>query len=140
MYFYPASKLNGFRRTLADILSGKMACSGACPAEKEAAARGRDGGEALYSGGLSYLANCANHLSREVYLSHGASCVEKAYELSAPKGAEVMRSKYCIRYELGLCPSQHPVSPVKEPLYLVNNGNKLKLEFDCRNCEMVVIL
>ena len=56
-----------------------------------------------------------------------------------PKG-EVMRTRYCIRHEMGLCPRQKPASIPKEPLYLCNSGYRLKLEFDCKNCEMIVIL
>jgi putative protease len=51
---------------------------------------------------------------------------------------ELLRSRYCIKWELGLCPKQHPARPPKEPLYLVNQKNRLRLQFDCRNCEMVV--
>ena len=56
-----------------------------------------------------------------------------------PKG-EVMRTKYCIRHELGFCPKQKPARSPREPLYLCNTGYRLKLEFDCKNCEMIVIL
>ena len=51
---------------------------------------------------------------------------------------ELLRSRYCIKWELGLCPKQHPSRSLKEPLYLVNQKNRLRLQFDCRNCEMVV--
>ncbi len=52
--------------------------------------------------------------------------------------AELLRSRYCIRWELGLCPKQHPARPVAEPLYLVNQKNRLRLHFDCAACEMVI--
>ena len=42
-----------------------------------------------------------------------------------------MRSKYCIRHELGMCGN-------KEPLFLVNNGRRYRLDFDCSSCEMTV--
>ena len=56
----------------------------------------------------------------------------------------LMRSKYCLKYELGICrkhPSSHPSIPVPAPgpLYLKNNGKTLELQFDCANCEMLVI-
>ncbi|MBO6068122.1 MAG: U32 family peptidase, partial [Bacteroidales bacterium] len=51
----------------------------------------------------------------------------------------LMRSKYCIRYELGLCPKQGGKPGVREPLFLVNNGRRLKLAFDCKACEMSVL-
>jgi len=50
---------------------------------------------------------------------------------------ELMRTKYCIRYELGLCPV-HQKAKDSGSLFLVNNGRKLALGFDCANCEMTV--
>lgn len=52
---------------------------------------------------------------------------------------ELMRSRYCIRWELGLCP-RCPVKPGMGPgpLYLVNQKNRLRLDFDCARCEMIV--
>jgi putative protease len=58
-----------------------------------------------------------------------------------------MRSKYCIRHELGLClkdPSASGHGTTKTamtqagPLYLVNNGKRYRLGFDCADCEMTV--
>ena len=63
---------------------------------------------------------------------------------------ELMRSRYCIRWELGLCPKRCPVKPGMTPgvtpgliggpgpLYLVNQKNRLRLDFDCARCEMIV--
>ena len=48
-----------------------------------------------------------------------------------------MRSKYCMRHELGLCPKQ--CGKPAEDLVLVNNGRRFTLRFDCRACEMVII-
>jgi len=52
---------------------------------------------------------------------------------------ELMRSKYCIRYELGLCRRTKAGALVKEPIFLVNRNYRLKLQFDCVNCEMSVM-
>ncbi len=49
----------------------------------------------------------------------------------------LMRSRYCIRYELGLCPVHQGATPTG-PLFLVNNGRRLALGFDCKACEMTV--
>ena len=53
------------------------------------------------------------------------------------EGAELMRTRYCVRYELGLCPRQDPRER-PDPLYLRNNGRRLCLGFDCARCEMTV--
>lgn len=50
---------------------------------------------------------------------------------------ELMRSKYCVRHELGMCPKQGSAKD-SSPLFLQNNGRRFKLCFDCRNCEMVL--
>ena len=50
---------------------------------------------------------------------------------------ELMRSKYCVRYELGLCPKYQGARPPQE-LFLLNNGRRLALHFDCAVCEMTV--
>ncbi len=47
----------------------------------------------------------------------------------------LMTCKYCILYELGHCRKINPMA--NEPCYLrLQNGTRLSLEFDCKNCEM----
>ena len=48
-----------------------------------------------------------------------------------------MRSKYCIRHQLGLCPKQGKVKKA-EPLFLLNGKERLRLDFHCSVCEMTV--
>ena len=55
-------------------------------------------------------------------------------------GGELMRSKYCVKYELGLCPKMGGGRAVSEPLSIVNQNKRFNLRFDCKNCEMVVTL
>ena len=49
----------------------------------------------------------------------------------------LMRTKYCIRHQLGLCPRQGNVKKA-EPLFLRNGKERLQLTFDCAVCEMTV--
>ena len=49
----------------------------------------------------------------------------------------LMRSRYCVRYELGMCPVHQGAKP-SGPLFLVNNGRRFALHFDCSACEMTV--
>ena len=56
---------------------------------------------------------------------------------NARASAQLMRSRYCIRYELGLCPV-HQGAKDTGPLFLLNNGRRLALGFDCARCEMTV--
>jgi len=127
--YMPASFLNGIRRNLAEALDAvpvkmlplRVGTVRPLPAPEQ----------------LSYKDNVANSVSRSIYVERGALQVEDAYELTHREGAEYMRTKYCLRHELGLCPKQRPGTR-PDPLWLVNNGRRLRLDFDCRACEMTV--
>ena len=140
--FLPAAALNNLRREAAQALDGQP-----CGRRPMQTAEPIDC--PLPVKDLDYKANVANSLARKVYLERGAAKVDDAYELSHPAGAELMRSKYCIRFELGLCPNRQRSHDSREaaqrtpdgnaaPLYLLNNGRRLELGFDCRSCEMTV--
>ena len=135
--FYPAAFLNGIRRDLAAALQERLETS-------------RPG--------------AASHSRQPVSVQHipvpGASA-HNVSTLDIP--AELLRSRYCIRWEQGLCPKRCPVKPgMAQPaatpgmadtchprpdqgaesapsLYLVNQKNRLKLVFDCARCEMAVV-
>lgn len=109
--FYPLSVLNGFRRRLADMLDERMA-------------------EIMAARRTAFKATDAPVPPQNRKAEDGV----------------LMRSKYCIRYELGLCPKAGKRkdgrlmrSDCKQPLYLVNNGRRLQLAFDCKACEMAVL-
>ena len=127
--FLPASFLNGIRRDLAAALDGQ--CVKSLPLR-----RGVVRPDPAPSA-VTYKDNVANSLTRTIYLERGAASIEPAYELSHREGVEYMRTKYCLRHELGLCPKLRPGSR-PDPLFLVNNGRRLRLGFDCTVCEMTV--
>ncbi|MBP5301756.1 MAG: U32 family peptidase [Bacteroidales bacterium] len=109
--FYPLSVLNGFRRRLADMLDERMA-------------------EIMAARRTAFKATDAPVPSQKRKAEDGV----------------LMRSKYCIRYELGLCPKfgkrkdgRLMRSDCRQPFYLVNNGRRLQLAFDCKACEMAVL-
>ena len=56
---------------------------------------------------------------------------------AAAREGELMRSRYCIRYELGLCPRLQGAKATGK-VYLLNNGRRFALGFDCAACEMTV--
>ena len=103
-YFYPAARINGWRRDLAAAL------------RQQAEDRPRP---------------ASPHAPLPGAAAHNRSTLDLP--------AELLRSRFCIRWELGLCPKQRPKEAPQEPLYLVNQGNRLRLAFDCKNCEMVVV-
>jgi putative protease len=70
-------------------------------------------------------------------LYRGVRSPEPSFRLEYGCNGELMRSKYCIRHELGLCPKQGQVKKA-EPLFLRNGKERLQLSFDCAVCEMTV--
>lgn len=188
--FIPTARLNAMRRELVEAIDVQ-------PVRQLPMRIGRTDDSVHLNGRLTYKANLANFVSRDIVLRRGAAAADEAYELrrrrggaaareagpksrqepvrtaDAPTGkhnaagdtVELMRSRYCIRYELGLCPGRQaacatrqpaqpeagavqptasttsiPVQRVRpaEPLYLVNNGRRFKLSFDCTACEMTL--
>ena len=131
--FMSSSALNNIRRTLAEKLESMPLIA------RPLLNRSLDIPEtpAFPSSEATYKQNISNILSEELYHATGASSVEKAYELTHSPGAELMRTKYCIRHELGMCPV-HQKAANSGPLFLLNNGRRLALHFDCASCEMVV--
>ncbi|MBQ8060815.1 MAG: U32 family peptidase [Bacteroidales bacterium] len=125
--FLPAAAINAIRRDIASRLDS-MPCKaiplGGPSSEKSVTLPEK----------ISYKSNVANRISENIFRKFGAESIEKAFELSHQKEAELMRSKYCIRHELGLCLKDSSTGP----LYLVNNGKRYRLGFDCAACEMTV--
>ena len=150
--FLPASSLNALRRSLADALDAMPSFQAPSPSSPARPSSFPDtpapSSSGLTRGSLSYKENLANPLSRALYASRGAVEMEDAYELTHRPGVELMRSRYCVRYELGLCPrssssgttspSSSGLSRGSQPLFLVNNGRRLRLRFHCPTCEMTV--
>ena len=128
--FMAASFLNGIRRTLADQLD-RM------PVQARPLQKGCVNPSVGSPETLSYKANLANSEDRHIYAERGAKTIEEAYELSHRPGVEYMRTKYCIRHQLGLCPKQGKEKKA-EPLFLRNGKERLQLTFDCAVCEMTV--
>ena len=127
--FMSASFLNGIRRDLAAALDAE-------PARMLPLRRGVVRPDPA-SETLTYKENIANSVAREIYRERGSRTIEDAFELTHREGVEYMRTKYCLRHELGLCPKQKPGTR-PEPLFLRNNGRRLRLDFDCAACEMTV--
>ena len=127
--FMPASFLNGVRRDLATSLD-------AMPVRMQPIRPGSVRPDPAPAE-LTYKDNIANSIAREIYRERGSSVFEDAYELTHREGVEYMRTKYCLRHELGLCPKLRPGAR-PDPLFLLNNGRRLRLDFDCKSCEMTV--
>ena len=127
--FMPASFLNGVRRDLASALDAE-------PVRMQPLRRGVLRPDPAPKA-LTYKDNVANSVARAIYRERGSVEIEEAYELTHREGVEYMRTKYCLRHELGLCPKLRPGTR-PDPLFLLNNGRRLRLDFDCKACEMTV--
>jgi putative protease len=149
--FLPVSALNRLRREVLEALteirveryprqSMKVTPNGApYPEEK-----------------LDFHANVLNRYARLFYERHGAEVTEAAFEtLSKVVGRTVMTTRYCIRHHLDMCGKHHrscgkhhqscgkygeSARPAKEPWRLSDRHHSYRLEFDCKKCEMHVIM
>ncbi len=80
---------------------------------------------------LDYKANIHNKKAKEFYEKCGCKVCSMSFE-SGGFADELMRTKHCLKYAFDMCKSP-------EKLFLVDEkGVKYPLEFDCKNCEMVV--
>ncbi|MDR1524120.1 MAG: U32 family peptidase [Tannerella sp.] len=90
---------------------------------------------------LDYTANIANAQAAAFYAAHGVETAEPAFEQAPRKDVPLMYTKHCLRYSLGWCPVHHGrQSPYREPFYLTRKQTHLRLQFDCRECRMLVFL
>jgi putative protease len=135
--FLPVSVLNGLRRDVLDALTaareerrprvkGAVAVTDVPYPEQE----------------LSYLGNVMNAKAETFYRRHGVVRIESAAESGLDlRGRQVMTTRYCLKHQLGLCPTRGAAESLAEPLFLVDDeGNRLRLHFDCTRCEMEIVL
>jgi putative protease len=141
-WFLPSSVLNKLRRDAVEQLEAARLASYARLPRKAAV----EPPAKYLEETLSFLANVYNEAARAFYAKHGVKLVEAAYEAHQEAGeVPLMITRHCIRFSLSLCPKQAKgVIGVQgqvraEPMSLVNGSEKLRLEFDCRKCEMHVI-
>ncbi len=95
---------------------------------------------------LTFLANVYNPAARRFYEKHGVKLIAAAFEAHEETGeVPLMITRHCLRYSFSLCPKQAKgVTGVQgqvraEPMVLINGNEKLRLEFDCKACEMHVV-
>ncbi len=122
-----ASTINSMRRLLAeDIPHFTPSSSEAAPPAGNCATLGniRGRGPQAERSGRGRVAT---------FPAGGAASEAGGKKISHP----LMRTKYCIRYELGMCP-RFQGATASGPLFLLNNGRRLALHFDCARCEMTV--
>jgi 23S rRNA 5-hydroxycytidine C2501 synthase len=141
-YFVPASIANQLRRDAIHALESARLAAWQRPLRAESTQP-----LAQYPDtSLTYLANVYNQAARDFYTKHGVSLIAAAYESHEEAGeVPVMITKHCLRFSFNLCPKQAKgVTGVQgqvkaEPMTLLSNGETLRLEFNCKPCEMHVM-
>lgn len=135
--FIPRSEINGLRRRLVELLNKANVTT--YTFEK----RRKEDADAKYPYEvLDFKDNVANSLAREFYFRHGVREIEAAMEAkrTAPESdTVVMTTRYCVLRELGLCKKEKTPN-FKEPLRLLGGPSDFTLRFNCRQCEMEVLL
>lgn len=95
---------------------------------------------------LFYSSNVSNQHALGFYQQHGCTVVQMAmehpdFEQMEEKTQELMRTKFCLRYEWGLCPRQGKQTiPVSQPLFLNYMDHRFAVAVDCSLCEMQLTL
>lgn len=141
-YFLPVAMLNALRREAMERLSAARATN-----------RPVMRGQILHNTvpypetTLTYRGNVLNHKAVAFYRRHGVQEIAPAAESGLDMhGKVVMRTRYCIQHQLGLCdgarhgPGSRQSGRPREPLYLVDpDGHRYRLRFNCADCEMEVV-
>lgn len=132
-YFYPNSVLAEMRRKCCEKLEEELLSKNSAVHSQKLSKPSE-----YIIDKADYRENISNSLSEEFYRSMGVSVRQKALETSPIRGeTELMRSKNCIRYNLGQCLQRDKLSKGFEGrLFLKDNRHTYRLEFDCSSCTM----
>lgn len=135
--FIPSSALANWRRTAIEALLEAHKQHYNRPPRYASVVPSRD---TFIKPHLDYTANVSNALAKNWYEEHGAEVVDDAFELHEPNEAMLMTCKYCLRHALKACLKRpQEASKLTEPLMLrMANGQRFRLSFDCKNCQMKV--
>lgn len=89
---------------------------------------------------LSPADNVANHLAEQLYRDHGVADIAPALEAGAPvtDATPLMHTRYCLRRQLGACLKGKRADSLPRDLYLKTGTTLLKVNCDCKNCEMIL--
>lgn len=95
---------------------------------------------------LDGRANIVNSKTEAFYRRHNVTTIERGPDqpnIGFKKDFPLMTTKYCLRYELGQCLMHKCNKSIDKDycgeLYLLNNGRRFCLHFDCKNCEMQIL-
>jgi 23S rRNA 5-hydroxycytidine C2501 synthase len=139
LYFLPISKINKARRAVIEELGKERFLN-----YKQDQAEIKPNSIPYPEEQVFYSGNAVNSLAKKFYQRHSAEIIEDGFELlKDAKGKTILTSKYCIKAQLNLCPfsdNKSDIEKLKEPLYINDGQRKYKLEFNCSQCQMSIIL
>jgi putative protease len=137
-YHFPLSTLNALRRETLEALADVRARN------RPVVERTIVANDAPYpERELTYRGNVLNGKAEAFYRRHGVTRIEPAAESGLDMaGRQVMRTRYCVKHQLGYCARYGSKTPSpREPLTLVDeDGRRFGLRFNCDACEMEVVL
>lgn len=140
-YFIPASMLNDLRRKAIDKLV-EIRIQHFHPKDTTLIPNEIP----YYEFSLDGRANIVNSKAEAFYRRHGATAIERGPDqpgTNFKKDFPLMTTKYCLRYELGQCLmhkcNKSVTSDYAGDLFLLNNGRRFRLAFDCKHCEMQIL-
>lgn len=132
--FIPASILTEIRRIIIESLESSQRTNYKFAYRKEENKKAK-----CPYGNLIFSDNVANNLSRAFYTEHGAESIEPAMEVSKDlKNPILMTTRYCIRRQLDACLKEKGHNKIGKHLVLESNDIKMSVEFDCKNCQMIL--
>ncbi len=142
-HFVPVSRLNALRRAaVAALVENRLQSH---PREHRRAVASTP--VPLPVVRLDHTWNIANALAQRFYEKHGGVVCEQALEVTHNYvGKMMMTTRLCLRFELGVCPRHENPEPwlrlsdPGEPLTLKNGPHRLRCEFDCVRCRMLLVL
>lgn len=134
IYFIPSSVISDWRRQLTDRLLAVRVINYRQPIMKH-----KQTFHPFPAGKITYLGNVMNESSKRFYTQHESQVIEPAFEQHPQETVPLMFTRHCIKFALGWCVRENKVKhKYKEPFYLLYNNTRLRLDFDCRLCEMRV--
>ena len=136
IYFIPIGALNELRRNVLYKLEHQLSSNYKRTEKKLNIVDKTD----FFLTQADYKSNISNKLSKLFYEKHGAEILELAPEITGNfDKKEVMVTKFCLKYERGICPKYQNKKSEEDIKFLKYKNKIFRLEFDCKACVMKII-
>lgn len=141
-WFIPSSLLSEWRRTLTDKFREE---SSVMSVEPQKVVLSSSQVPLFAKEKLTYTANVMNLKARTFYEDMGFRQIDWAYEQTHQQDVPVMFCKHCIKFAMGWCTKRQGqnekgqrVAHSSRLFLQLANGGRFRLEFDCKNCMMLL--